>query len=338
MRDVSVVGPLNIDLLIKGDGPPDWDRSHRPVPPRWMTAAGSGRLHRAEPRPAGLSVRVSSPARRPAWYLHRGYASAAGVDTGSVRRVPGTLGGIGVYALLGSVRRKRPPIYRLPTIRCGRPSSRPTKLSACSTPACCIRGYLHHRDARHGALRATVPRGAGARGWIEQHRPAAVARLPCPGLLRWSRRAALAASTSCSRDGEGARAHRRECVDAGRAQQPVRSCAPKTVTAKQGADGSRLSTVLALAASPVRDYWSGRSRGYHRRGRCLRRRLPVWHAQGWRLEDRALFASVAAGFTVIGVGGAQTIRIARHPCRDGQTQVTTIRSRLATMLLWWWVS
>jgi 2-dehydro-3-deoxygluconokinase len=29
--------------------------------------------------------------------------------------------------------------------------------------------------------------------------------------------------------------------------------------------------------------------------------------QGWSLEDRVLFASTAAGFTVIGVGGAQTM-------------------------------
>jgi sugar/nucleoside kinase (ribokinase family) len=28
--------------------------------------------------------------------------------------------------------------------------------------------------------------------------------------------------------------------------------------------------------------------------------------EGWPLERRALFASVAAGFTVIGVGGSQT--------------------------------
>ena len=46
-HDVSVVGPLNIDLLIRGEGPSNWEAI-----PMWdgpadmeMTAAGSERSH-----------------------------------------------------------------------------------------------------------------------------------------------------------------------------------------------------------------------------------------------------------------------------------------------------
>src|SRR5579885_659506 len=117
MRDVSVVGPLNIDLLIKGDGPPNWEAI-----PTWdgtaqmdMTAAGSVGYTVQNLARLGLDVRVSSCLPDdPLGLFVEGALRRAGVDTGSVQRIANTLGGIGVYMLLfGS--HKRPLIYRLPT-------------------------------------------------------------------------------------------------------------------------------------------------------------------------------------------------------------------------------
>src|SRR5215211_2543981 len=93
-RDVSVIGPLNIDLVIKGDGPANWDAL-----PDWdglaymeMTAAGAVGYTVQNLARLGLSVAVSSclPDDSLGMFvadtLHR-----AGVDTASLQQVAGTL-------------------------------------------------------------------------------------------------------------------------------------------------------------------------------------------------------------------------------------------------------
>ena len=167
-RDVSVVGPLNIDLLIKGDGPSDWDAL-----PDWdgpaqmdMTAAGAVGYTVQNLARLGLSVVVSSCLPDdPLGLFIEDSLRRAGVDTASVQQIAGTLGGIGVYALLfGS--RKRPLIYRLPTHPLWPTEFAPNEVDHLLDAQILHQGgYLHFREAWHGATRDLF-RAAKARGLI----------------------------------------------------------------------------------------------------------------------------------------------------------------------------
>src|SRR5687767_3340408 len=116
-RDVSVVGPLNIDLLMTGDGPPDWESI-----PTWdgpasmeMTAAGSVGYTVRNLARLGLNVVVSSCVSDDglgAFIVES--LRRDRVDVSHVQKVADSLCGIGVYMLMfGS--RKRPLAYQLPT-------------------------------------------------------------------------------------------------------------------------------------------------------------------------------------------------------------------------------
>lgn len=305
MRDVSVVGPLNIDLLIKGDGPPNWDSI-----PTWdgpaqmdMTAAGSVGYTVQNLARLGLSVRVSSCLPDdPLGIFIEDTLQRAGVDTGSVERVPGTLGGIGVYALMfGS--RKRPLIYRLPTHLLWSTEFAPDEVERLLDARVLHQGgYLHHKEAWHGGTRDLF-REARARGLITSIDPQfPLFALPVPWLPALEDVLPYIDILFCD-DGEARSITGMSDIDS--AARRLLDCGVETVIVKRGADGSTIYRPgwqyhqSAIVLGEVEDTIGA--------GDAFDAGFLYGTLQGWSLEDRALFASVAAGFTVIGVGGAQTM-------------------------------
>lgn len=304
-RDVSVVGPLNIDLLITGDGPPDWGAL-----PTWdgpaameMTAAGSVGYTVQNLARLGLAVRVSSCLPDdPLGLFIQDTLRRAGVDTGSVQMAPGTLGGIGVYMLLfGS--RKRPLTYRLPTHDFWPLQFTEAEISALLDARLLhIGGYLHFKEAWRGAA-SELFQEACARGIITTMDPQfPLFNLPLPWMAVLDDILPFVNILFCD-EHEARSLSAEENLDA--AAGRLLAAGAQTVIIKQGEAGSTV-------------YEPGRQ--YHQPAIVLGELVDTIGAgdtydagfiygtlQGWPLERRALFASIAAGFTVMGVGGSQTM-------------------------------
>lgn len=304
-RDVSAVGPLNIDLLITGEGPASWDALLTWDGPADMEMAAAGSVGYTVQNLAklGLSVRVSSCLPDdPLGVFILESLNRMGVDTGSVQMVPNTLGGIGVYMLLfGS--RKRPLAYRLPTHELWPSRFSPDEVDTLLDARLLHHGgYLHYQAAWHGDTRDLF-REARRRGLHTSMDPqfplyameppwigALDDVLPYIDLLFCDETEAQKLTT-----------HR----DLDRAAQTLLDSGVGTVIIKQGASGS-------TAYQPG---WS-----YHQDAIVLGELVDSIGAgdafdagvlygwlQGWPWERCLLFASVAAGFTVTGVGGTQNL-------------------------------
>lgn len=305
MPDISVVGPLNIDLLIKGDGPsnleelPYWDG----LAQMDMTAAGSVGYTVQNLARLGLSVSVSSCLPDdPLGLFVQDTLVRAGVDTSSVQRMSGTLGGIGVYMLLfGS--RKRPLTYRLPTHPLWPPEFSPAEIDRLLDARILHQGgYLHFKDAWHGATRDLF-REAKRRGLLTALDP----QFPLwPMQDPW-----MTALTDllpdvdilfCDLDEAG---HLTGVRIQDVAANMLRNAGAQIVVVKDGANGSTVYHAggqfhqSAIVLGAVEDTIGA--------GDAYDAGFLYGTLQGWPLEERALFASTAAGFTVIGVGGAQTM-------------------------------
>lgn len=304
-RDVSVIGPLNIDLLITGDGPSDWDTL-----PTWdgpadmdMTAAGSVGYTVQNLARLQLNVRVSSCLPDdPLGVFIKDTLIRTGVDTGSVQMIPDTVGGIGVYMLLfGS--RKRPLMYRLPTHELW-----PSKLASeeidvlMDAKVLHNGGYLHYKEAWHGGTRDLF-KEAKRRGLLTSMDPqfplfvmdspwmvALEDVLPYVDLLFCDETEARKITTN---------------DDLHEAGQTLLKAGAKTVIIKQGSEGS---TVFregwhhhqnAIVMGTLVDSIGA--------GDTFDAAVLYGWLQGWSWEHCLLFGSIAAGFTVTGVGGTQTM-------------------------------
>ncbi|MBC7813036.1 MAG: hypothetical protein H7175_17905, partial [Burkholderiales bacterium] len=225
-----------------------------------------------------------------------------GVDTSLVQTFPDTLGGIGVYMLLfGS--RKRPLAYRMPTHPLW-----PLEYSAAQIETLLDArvlhngGYLHHQEAWHGQLR-DLYRHAHERGLITTIDPqfplfvmsppwleALADVLPFIDVLFCDEHEARN-MTAASNLADAAR----RLLDAG----------AETVVVKQGAEGSttfsRETTQHqdAVIISEVVDTIGA--------GDTYDAAFIYGLLQGWPLEKQMRFASLAAGFSVTGVGGSQSM-------------------------------
>jgi 2-dehydro-3-deoxygluconokinase len=305
MHDVSVVGPLNIDLLIKGDGPSDWDAL-----PTWdgpaqmdMTAAGSVGYTVQDLARFGLKVRVSSCLPDdPLGIFIDDTLKRAGVDTSSVQRVPGTLGGIGVYMLLfGS--RKRPLTYRLPTHPLWSLSFASAEVDRLLDARVLHQGgYLHFKEAWHGAT-CDLFREAKKRGLITSLDPQfPLFAMPAPWITALSD---LLPSVDLLFCDENEALNITGVRDFDSAAHYLLTGGVKTVVIKQGANGSTVYGrdghfhQAAITLGVVEDTIGA--------GDAYDAGFIYGTLQGWSLERRALFASVAAGFTVTGVGGTQSL-------------------------------
>ncbi len=305
MHDISVVGPLNIDLLIKGEGPPNWETI-----PTWdgpaqmdMTAAGSVGYTVQNLARLGLSVRVSSCLPDdPLGLFVEDILKRAGIDTGLVERMAGTLGGIGVYMLMfGS--RKRPLSYRLPTHPLWPPEFSPGEAEHLLDARMLHQGgYLHFKEAWHGGTRDLF-REAKRRGLITALDPQfPLFAMPTPWLHALDDLLPSVDVLFCD-DGEARSITGAPDIDA--AARILRDAGAQMVIIKQGAEGSTVyqdgwqQHQAAVVLGAVEDTIGA--------GDAYDAAFLYGTLQGWPLQDRALFASTAAGFTVVGVGGAQTM-------------------------------
>jgi sugar/nucleoside kinase (ribokinase family) len=303
--DVSVIGPLNIDLLIVGEGPHSWEQI-----PHWdgpaemeMTAAGSVGYTVRNLARLGLKVRVASCVSDDALgtFIEETLRNE-GVDTGGVLRVPGTLAGIGVYMLLfGS--RKRPLTYRLPTHDPWPANFSSTQADELLDARCLlIGGYLHFKQMWHGQC-VDLAREAQKRGlltvldpqfplfdWKRPWLEALADLLPSIGVLFCDEHEALRTTGQSNID---------------LAAQDLLAAGPKTVIIKKGAQGSNLYRAgyqyqqPAIKLGAVIDTIGA--------GDAFDAAFTYGLLQGWDLERCSLFASVAAGHTVIGRGGSETM-------------------------------
>jgi ribokinase len=303
-RDISVIGPLNIDLLIVGEGPQDWSTL-----PTWdgpadmqMTAAGSVGYHVSDLAKLGLEVSVSScvPDDPLGAFIYESLRRD-GVDVHGVRRVPGTLAGIAAYVLLfGS--RKRPMAHRMPTHEPWPQSFSPEAVDDLLDARHLHNGgYLHFKDVWHG-ITVELFRQAKRRGLTTSMDPQfPLFALPAPWTAVMEDILACVDILFC--DETEARMLTAEQELAACARRLL-DCGPETVIIKQGAQGASLYQrdfqvhQKAVELGTLVDSIGA--------GDAFDAGFLYATLQGWPLEERMLFAAVAAGYTVTGVGGSLT--------------------------------
>lgn len=303
-RDVTVIGPLNIDLLIVGEGPADWKSL-----PSWdgpadmeMTPAGSVGYSVSDLAKLGLNVAVSSCVPDdPLGAFIMNALQRDGVDTNGVQKISDALVGIGVYMLLfGS--RKRPLVYRMPTHEPWPQLFNQDDINWLLDARLLHNGgYLHFKSAWHGET-VDLFKQARQRGLIttmDSQFPlfsmdppwmtALVDILPYVEILFCDEQEARGMT---------------ELNDLGDAARKLLNAGPKLVVIKQGKEGSTLYKEdwrhfqPAIKLGEVVDSIGA--------GDAYDAAFLFATLEDWPLEKRALFASVAAGFTVTGVGGSNT--------------------------------
>jgi len=303
-RDVSVIGPLNIDLLIRGHGPASWE-----VLPAWdgpadmeMTAAGSVGYTVGDLAKLGLDVLVSSNVPEdPLGLFIIDFLERTGVDVSGIRKISGTQAGIGVYMLLfGS--RKRPLVYRMPTHPAWS-SEMPDEVikDLLDTRMLHCGGLLHFKDMWHG-LTVELFREAkscGIHTYLDPQFPLFAYEPP------WMRAIAdiLPHVDTLFCDEIEARSltgmeELHECA------QYLLDAGPETVIIKQGAAGAgifRSGYSLHQDAVVLGELVDSIGAGDAFDAGYLFTTL-----MDWPFEKRLKFACVAAGFTVTGSGGTET--------------------------------
>jgi len=303
-RDVTVIGPLNIDLLFVGQGPKSWQEI-----PSWdgpadmeMTAAGSVGYNVSDLAKLGLDVLVSSCVSDDALgafiieSLRRD-----GVDVRIVQRIPDSKAGIGVYLLLfGS--RKRPLTYRIPTHPAWPQKYREdavahllnTKLVHCG-------GYLHFKDVWHGVT-VEIFKEAKAKGLItSMDSQFPLFTMDPPWMTAMTDILPFVNILFCD-ETEARKLTAKQVL--GDCAQTLLECGAEIVVIKQGAEGSTI-------------FWEGKQ--HHQTavsqgelvdsigaGDAYDACFMYGTLQDWPVEKRALFASIAAGCTVTDVGGTKS--------------------------------
>lgn len=303
--DISVVGPLNVDMLIRGDGPTDWKQLQTWAGPADvnLTAAGSIGYTVQDMVKLGLSVQVCSALSGDTFgeFIYETLKDAE-IDLGLVERYPGATTGIAVYILLFG-NRKRPLAYHLPTHPMWRTQfSKAAREKLLDARALHVGGYLHFQDCWHGEL-TDLYREAKARGLMTSIDPQfPLFDLQPPWLFALEDVLPYVDYLLCDE-------HEARCISGVQslddAAKVLLDSGVGCAILKQGADGSTIYT---------------RERKFHQPAISLGELVDSIGAgdaydsgfiygtlQGWPLEHSALFASVAAGYTVTGVGGSQTM-------------------------------
>jgi sugar/nucleoside kinase (ribokinase family) len=299
--DVSAIGPLNIDLLIRGEGPPNWEAL-----PTWdgasemeMTAAGSVGYTVQDIARLDLRVQVCSVlSADPLGTFVQEALNDAGVNTDLVERQQGTLGGIGVYMLLfGS--RKRPLTYRLPTHPLWQTSfSVEVRSQLLSARLLHTGGYLHHAGAWFGEL-TTLYAEARRRDLITTMDPQfPLHPLDVPWAAQMTDILPLLDVMFCD-EHEAIQYTGRTTLDD--AADWLLRAGASCVVIKQGADGSTVYTTNMQHRQSA--YFFGELVDSIGAGDAFDTGFIYGLVQGWPLDRCARFGSVTAGFTVTAAGG-----------------------------------
>lgn len=304
-RDVSTIGPLNIDLLIWGAGPPNWESI-----PSWdgpaemkLTAAGSVGYTVNNMAKLGIDVLVTScvPAD-PLGDFIISVLKSTGVNCEMVQQIPDTLTGIAAYMLLFG-NRKRPLAYRMPTHQAWPQSFSPEEKDHFLDARLIHNGgYLHFTTVWHGFTRDLF-KEARARGLMTTMDPQfPLFAMASPWMTALEDVLPYIQYLFC--DEHEAHMLTKE-PDLPRAASILLEAGPETVIIKQGADGSTVHRKdgkhhqEAIRLGELVDSIGA--------GDTYDAAFILGLLEGWPLEKCALFASIAAGFTVTGVGGTETM-------------------------------
>ena len=305
--DVTVIGPLNIDLLIVGEGPKNYeDISKWDGPANMeMTAAGSVGYNVSDLAKLGLDVLVSSCVSDDALgafiieSLRRD-----GVDVSGVKRISDSKAGIGVYMLLFDSR-KRPLTYRMPTH-----PAWPQEYSAeeveelLNTNFLHCGGYLHFKDVWHGVTLELFEeaKSRGITTSVDSQFP--LFAMDPPWMSAMQDILPFVNILFCDETEAIKLTAKRELSDCA---QTLLDCGIEILVVKQGENGSTM-------------YWEGNH--YHQAaviqgelvdsigaGDAYDACFMYGTLQNWPVDKRALFASIAAGCTVTDVGGTKSFPI-----------------------------
>lgn len=304
-RRVSVIGPVNIDLLMVGEGPADWDDL-----PRWdgpatmqMAAGGAVGYFAQDQALMGDAVRLAScvPDDALGSFLIE-TLERRGVSTDLIRRVPDTLVGIAAFVLLfGS--RKRPLVHRAPTHPLW-----PIEYSEAERAALLaadhlhVGGYLHYGGAWGGQTTALLraAKESGLSTSLDPQFPLIPLDPPWMAVmtdaLGWVDTLFCDETEARQLTGDDAL---QECADA------LLAAGPRVVVIKQGAEGATAYTdggsirQSAVSLGPVEDTIGA--------GDAFDAGYVYGTLRGWPLSKRLRYAATAAGFTVTGVGGTSAL-------------------------------
>lgn len=306
MRDISVIGPLNIDLLIIGEGPKDleslttWDGPAAME----MTAAGSIGYTVCDLAKLDLDVSVFSCVSDDALgSFIIDSLKAERVAVSEVERIADTKSGIGVYMLIFGGR-KRPLVYQMPTH-----SPWPKEFtndqieSILSSGIVHCGGYLHFKEMWHGqtveifkaakslgritSIDSQFPLFTMQPPWIE----AMMDILPYTNILLCDETEAINLTGRTTIE---------DCA------KSILDAGVETVIIKQGKQGSTLFTEDTSFHQDA--YFFGDLVDSIGAGDAFDACFLYATLQDWALEKRAQFASIGAGFTVIDVGGTKSFR------------------------------
>jgi 2-dehydro-3-deoxygluconokinase len=304
-RDVSVIGPLNVDLLINGEGPPDWEgiTSWDGPAAMQMTAAGSVGYTVQDMARLGLQVSVCGcvPDDALGAFIAENLRRA-GVAIEGVRMQPDTLAGIGVYMLLfGS--RKRPLAYRLPTHEPWPLSFTPQEIDdLLSARLLHNGGYLHFKQMYHGQT-VDLFKEARKRGVItslDSQFP--LHAMPLPWLPALEDILPYVDLMFCDEHEAKSLTGANQPVDAA---SQLMSYGIEILVIKCGSEGSDVFTQGGHFHQPA--IHLGELVDSIGAGDAYDAGFIYGTLQEWPPERSALFASMAAGKTVTGVGGTTSM-------------------------------
>jgi len=304
-HDISVIGPLNIDLLIAGEGPANWEAISTWDGPAAMdmTAAGSVGYTVQNIAKLGLSVQVSSClSDDPLGAFILDALGRVGVNTALIHTLPHTQGGIGVYMLLfGS--RKRPLAYRLPTHPLWWVDFSAAEIEQLlDTRLLHQGGYLHFKEAWHGSTLELfkTAKGRGVPTSMDTQFP--LFAMEPPWLVGMEDILPYLDYVFCD-ESEARNITAQDDLTTAAAMLLDKGAG--MVVIKQGAAGSTLYRQgwqhhqAAVTLGQVADTIGA--------GDTFDAGFLYGVLQGWQPEKSARFASIAAAFTVLGVGGTQTM-------------------------------
>jgi 2-dehydro-3-deoxygluconokinase len=301
--DVALVGPLNVDLLITGSAPTDFDALTQWAGPShvMLCAAGSAGYLAQDLAKLGLQTGIVSTLADDVFgdAIQR-IVAEAGVNVSRVSREPDTLSGIGIYMLLfGS--KKRPLTYRLPTHK-----PWPIKFSRAdadyilSARHLHCAGYLHFPDMWSNEM-AALFRSAKARGLTTSLDPQFVL---FPVDVPWLEPLVdlLKVTDVLMLDEDEAR-QIVQSTDLSEAAAQLHAAGPATVVIKCGAQGALVQAGARFFAQPAIAVPEDDIVESIGAGDAFDAGFIVGHLAGWPIERIVRFATAAAASTLRGSGG-----------------------------------
>ncbi|MEW5816601.1 MAG: carbohydrate kinase family protein [Spirochaetota bacterium] len=303
--DISVIGPLNIDILLTGDTPPDWEslatlESQAEIE---ITAAGSAGYIVEDMAKLGAKVSVCGCVGGDFFgsFIIE-HLKAGGVHTDRIKIVKDRSSGVGIYVLVfGS--RKRPLFYRVPAHDpWPRSFLDEEKEALLDTDILHNGGYLHFRQMYHGET-VGLYREAQKRGIITSLDPQFPLFKADPPWISFLEDILPYVRLFFCDEHEACNITAKNEIES--AAEDLLTRGLEMVVIKQGSEGSDIFRKgwryhqQAIELGQVVDTIGA--------GDAYDAAFLIGILEKWPLEKCALFASTAAGLTVTGVGGSQAM-------------------------------